>query len=142
MQEMESSVQIQDREVQRTSQSPTDRRTTTYLEAVNPVDEDDRANTEIEHDFVDRAEAPGMEEENSVRRSARERRLRQIYTYDMLGQPAIHPYTHTLNSVTAYTIPPMPVWGLQNYTTPLTLTGTYLQLTHLMGLQQVFIKRG
>ncbi len=45
MQERESSGQIQDREVQRASQSPTDRRTT-YLEAVNPVDEDDRANTE------------------------------------------------------------------------------------------------
>ncbi len=130
MQERESSEQIQEREVQRTSHSPTDRRTTTYLEVVNPVDEDDRANTESEHDFVDRAEAPGMEEENHVRRSARERRPRQIYTYDMLGQPAIHPYTHTLNSVTAYTIPPMPVWGLQNYTTPITYPHWYLPSAH------------
>ncbi len=71
-----------------------------------------------------------MEEENHVRRSARERRPRQIYTYDMLGQPAIHPYTHTLNSVTAYTIPPMPVWGLQNYTTPITYPHWYLPLAH------------
>ncbi len=41
MQERESSEQMQEREIQRTSHSPTDRRTTTYLEVVNPVDEDD-----------------------------------------------------------------------------------------------------
>ncbi len=130
MQGRESSGQIEDREVQRTSQSPTDRRTTTYLEAVNPVEEGDRANTESEHDYVDRAEALEMEEETSVRKSARERRPRQIHIYDMLGQSAIHPYTPTLNSVTVYSILPMPVWGLQNYTTPITYPHWYLPSVH------------
>lgn len=132
MQRRESSGQIQDREVQRTRESPTDRRTTTYLEAVHPVDADEGngANTESEPDFVDRAEALGMEEETSVRRSAREWKLRQIYTYDMLGQTAIHPYIPTLNSVTAYSIPHMPVWGLQNYTTPITYLHWYLPSVH------------
>lgn len=83
----ESLGQIQDREVQRTSESPAERREATYLEAVHPVDanEGDRANTESEPDFVSRAEDLWMEEETSVRRSAREWRPRPIYTYDMLG---------------------------------------------------------
>ncbi|KAI7808142.1 hypothetical protein IRJ41_017324 [Triplophysa rosa] len=128
----ESSGQIQDREVQRTSESPVGGRAATYLEALHPVDTDegDGANTENKPDFVDRAEAMGMEDENRARRSARERRPRQIYTYDMLGQPAIHPYAPALNSVTAYSITHMPVWGFHNYTTPITYPHLYLPSVH------------
>ncbi|KAL1272215.1 hypothetical protein QQF64_028077 [Cirrhinus molitorella] len=126
LQGRENSGPIQDVEVQRTSESPTDQNT--YLEAVHPVEADEGfgASTESGLGHVDRAESLRIEEEMSARRSARERRPRQIYTYDTLGQPAIHPYTHTLNSVTAYPTPHMPIWGLHNYTTPITYPHVYL----------------
>ncbi|KAL1277385.1 hypothetical protein QQF64_024058 [Cirrhinus molitorella] len=128
LQGRENSGPIQDVEVQRTSESPTDQSTSTYLEAVHPVEADEGfgASTESGLGHVDRAESLRIEEEMSARRSARERRPRQIYTYDTLGQPAIHPYTHTLNSVTAYPTPHMPIWGLHNYTTPITYPHVYL----------------
>ncbi|KAK3541958.1 hypothetical protein QTP86_008148 [Hemibagrus guttatus] len=74
LQVRENIGQNEDREVQRTSESPADRRTVTYLEVVTPVytDEGDRANTESESDGADRAEGLSMEEETSVRSESRE----------------------------------------------------------------------
>lgn len=107
------------------------RATDTYLETacLDNTDKENGVNPESGSEDLERARILRIEEQTSVRRSARERRPRQIYTYEMLGQPAIYPYL-TMNSVTAYPIPHMPVWGLPNYTMPITYPHLYLPPVH------------
>jgi len=51
-----------------------------------------------------------------LRRSARERKPKSMFTYETLGQPSTQPLTK-LDSVTAHTLPYLPVWGTP-YTVP------------------------
>ncbi len=119
------------REEQRTEESTSNEHPYTYLDTACPEvpDDGDKANSNSQPVNVERVEGLGVEEETSMRRSARERMTRQMYTYDTFGQPTIHPYT-TLNSITAYPIPHMPFWSLHNYTTPITYPYLYLPSVH------------
>ena len=97
-----------------------------------PDDTNERGGVEIESEFEDlsiRTESPTWKIETGVRRSTRERRPKQIYTYDTLGQPLIQPYL-TINTLTAYPTTHIPVWGVPSYTTPITYSNFYMQQTH------------
>lgn len=109
MQERENS---RHREEQRTKESTSNEHPDTYLNTACPEvpDDGDKANSNSQPVNVEIVESIEVEEEASMRRSAREQMPRQLYTYDTFGQPTIQPYT-TLNSITAYSIPYMPVWG-------------------------------
>lgn len=47
---------------------------------------------------------PVAHAQTELRRSTRERRPKQLFTYTTLGEPTIHSHANT-NSVTAYTVP-------------------------------------
>lgn len=55
---------------------------------------------------------------DQVRRSTRERRPRQVFTYNHLGQPSFQPQTMVnAMGLAHYTVPPLPVWGTAPYQT-------------------------
>lgn len=57
----------------------------------------------------DARDYPAEEDSVILRRSARERKPKSMFTYETLGQPSIQPQT-ALNTVAAYTLPYLPVW--------------------------------
>ncbi|KAA0720039.1 hypothetical protein E1301_Tti008334 [Triplophysa tibetana] len=60
---------------------------------------------------------PVERNQSEVRRSARERRPRHFLTYESLGEPSVQSHA-TVNSVTRYTAPYIPVIEAPHYTTP------------------------
>ena len=97
-----------------------------------PDDTNERGGVEDESELEDlsiRTENPMWEIETGVRRSTRERRPKQIYTYDALGQPLTQPYS-TISTLTAYLTTHIPVWGVPSCTTPITYSNFYMPQTH------------
>lgn len=91
-----------------------------------------------EKDVVDQPLTP-PEEHTPVRRSTRERKPRQILTYESLGEPSVQPQV-TVNSVVGHTAPYSPVVDSPHYTSatrpflqyvPAVLP-TCMQYSHLM----------
>ncbi|GAA6082256.1 uncharacterized protein K02A2.6-like [Tachysurus ichikawai] len=98
--------QIHRREESRVLENLPEKKPNTYL--VPP--EEDNVDEEREAAArVERVASPSEGSEATVRRSTREKRPRQINTYDTFGQPVLQPYS-TLNAVTAYPITHIPVW--------------------------------
>lgn len=125
--------QTQRREVSRELKDSPEREPNTYL--VPPVDDDVDEEREtaacVEPEGVAReTESSSVGDEAEVRRSTREKRPRQIYTYDTLGQPVLQPYP-TLNAVTAYPITHVPVWGINSYLPQIGYTNSYTPHTYI-----------
>lgn len=121
--------QIHKREESRVLENLSEREPNTYL--IPPVE--DYVDEEREAAaFVEpmRVASPSEGSEAAVRRSMREKRPRQIYTYDTPGQPVLQPYP-TLNAVTAYPITHIPVWGFNSCLPQICYTNSYTPHTYL-----------
>ncbi|KAG8013699.1 hypothetical protein GBF38_022324 [Nibea albiflora] len=68
---------------------------------------------------------PVAETSRGVRRSARERRPRQLFTYETLGEPSLQPRT-TVNAATTLASPFIPAWPTPYHITPLTGLAPYI----------------
>jgi len=87
-----------------------------YEPVHSPVSEEDG---EIEsRRMSDARDYPVEEDPVILRRSARERKPKRMFTYETLGQPSIQPQAAL--SVAAYTLPYLPVW-----TTPYPVPHTF-----------------
>lgn len=67
---------------------------------------------------------PAADTTDLVRRSSRERRPRQLFTYETLGEPSMQPHT-TVAAVTALTSPYIPAWTTPYLTPPPTSFAPY-----------------
>ncbi|XP_073728411.1 uncharacterized protein [Misgurnus anguillicaudatus] len=121
--------QIHRREELRVQEDLSEKEPNTYL--VPPVEDDVDEEREVAA-FVEpeRVASPSERSEAGVRRSTREKRPRQIYTYDTFGQPVLQPYP-TLNAVTTYPITHIPVWGLNSCVPQIGYTNSYTPHTYL-----------
>ncbi|KAG8000991.1 hypothetical protein GBF38_018384, partial [Nibea albiflora] len=68
---------------------------------------------------------PVTDTSRGVRRSARERRPRQLFTYQTLGDPSLQPRT-TVNAATTLACPFIPAWPTPYHITPLTGLAPYI----------------
>lgn len=83
---------------------------------------------------------PAEENYPELRRSTRDRRQRQMFTYETLGQPVLQPHT-TVNTVGVYGAPAMPIRGYSPYypsQTPTYLPPFYISLSEPLLPYQTF----